>query len=172
MRPNRRTIVLLAVALSAVVAGLVTWLVWPAPAPRVDPPRERQYLDFTACLLADDRGIAGPEAAPVWAGLQDASLATQAKVQYLPVIGAQTTANALTFLATLAQGRCDVIFAVGDVPVAAARQGAGEYPHTRFVVVGQPGTASNVSSLRATTPTEVQAAVKKTVVDAAPQPGG
>src|SRR5262245_15879290 len=120
VRPNRRTVIAVAVALGTAIAGLVTWLVWPTGAPRVAPPRERQYLDYTACLLADDRGIAGAEAAPVWAGLQDASLATHAKVQYLPVLGAQTTDNALTFLATLAQGQCNIIFAVGNGPVAAA----------------------------------------------------
>src|ERR1700761_9200785 len=78
------------VAAVVVVAGLVPWLVWPStPAPRA-----RVYKAFTACLLTDSRGIAGPQAAPVWAGMQKASLATHVKVEYLAVVGPDTVDNA------------------------------------------------------------------------------
>jgi hypothetical protein len=55
-----------------------------APAPAA---RARSYTDFQACLLAGDRGLADPAAAPLWAGMQQASLATHAKVSYLTVAG-------------------------------------------------------------------------------------
>src|SRR5688572_8099415 len=60
------------------VVILLTWALWPATK---ETPRERRYLDYTACLLTGEKGIADPAAAPVWAGMQEASLATHAKVQ-------------------------------------------------------------------------------------------
>jgi hypothetical protein len=85
---------LLVTGSALVVAVAVGWAVWPSqPAPRA-----RQYLEFTACLLTDDHGITGPEAAPVWAGMQEASLATRAKVQFASVVGRQSVENAVPFL--------------------------------------------------------------------------
>jgi hypothetical protein len=55
----------------------------------------------------------GAAAAPVWAGMQDASLATHAKVQYLQVTGEATVGNALPYLATLVQRRYAVVFGAG-----------------------------------------------------------
>jgi basic membrane lipoprotein Med (substrate-binding protein (PBP1-ABC) superfamily) len=134
------------------VAGLavviVAAVVWVLLAARVEePPRARQYLEFTACLLTDDHGIAGTVAAPVWAGMQDASLATRAKVQYVAVAGPQTRENAITFLNSLAVGGCDLIFAAGEVPVAAVGVGAAAFPKGRFYAVGGGSSAGNVTRI-------------------------
>ena len=146
-----------------VVAGILAWALWPEST---EQPRAREYRDFTACLLTDERGLSGPAVAPVWAGMQEGSLATRARVQYVQVIGPQTTANALPFLASLAQGRCDLVFAAGSPPVDAVREGAATFPKTRFYVVGTSGSKPNVSTVDGRSPAEVQAAVKRVLVDA------
>jgi basic membrane lipoprotein Med (substrate-binding protein (PBP1-ABC) superfamily) len=141
---------LLAVGVGAVAAvALLTWVLWPS-APKPEQPRARQYLEFTACLLTDDQGIAGPTGKPVWTAMQDASLATLAKVQYLAVAGRQTESNALPFANTLAQRQCDLVFASGPAPVAAVRAAGRSFPWVRFYVVISDSTANpgNVSSVR------------------------
>ena len=130
-------------AVALVVLGVVLAL-WVTREPE---PRARQYLDFTACLLTDAQGVAGPEAAAAWASMQEASLETRAKVQYLAVAGEQTTANALTFLASLAQSNCSLVFAAGDLPRDAVVAGAGRFPGVKFVIVGSGPTAPNVSTV-------------------------
>ena len=144
------------------VAGLV-WAVWPAEE-RVPQARERQYLDYTACLLTDDKGLTGADAAPVWAGMQEASLSTRAKVQYLSIAGEQTVANASTFVASQAQGGCDLILAAGQLPVAAVEGSAGTFPKNAFLVVG--GTAKGNISTVDGSPAEVQSGVKRIITDA------
>jgi basic membrane lipoprotein Med (substrate-binding protein (PBP1-ABC) superfamily) len=153
----------LAVAVAAlIVAAGVAWLAWPSePAPRA-----REYLQFTACLLTDERGITGPEATPVWAGMQDASLATRAKVQYVSVSGPQTVDNAVPFLASLAQGGCDRVFAVGPVPVGAVARSAAQFPKVRFVVVGGDAPGPNVSKVNAASPAAVRSSVSRAVTTA------
>lgn len=144
------------------------------PGQQEEPPRARQYLEFTACLLTGERGTAEPAAAPVWAGLQEASLSTRAKVQYLAVTGPQTVENAVPFLNSLAQTGCNLIFAAGDVPVAAVEQAAATFPSARFFPVGSavgvpvdPGAArGNVTPVVGTTPAEVSAAVAATLTQA------
>jgi hypothetical protein len=150
-------------AAALLVAVLLVWALRPAPTQQ---PRARQYLSFTACLLTDAREVAGPDAAPVWAGMQEASLATRAKVQYLSVAGPQTVENALPFLSSLAQRRCDLVFAAGAVPVGAVRQGASTFPGTHFVVVGTGVPGPNVSTVDEQSPAGVQAAVKRIILDA------
>jgi hypothetical protein len=98
--------------------------------------------------------------------MQEASLATRAKVQYLSVSGPQTVENALPFLSSLAQGRCNLVFAAGAVPIGAVRQGASTFPGTRFVVVGADVQGPNVSKVDQSSPAETQAAVKRIVLDA------
>ena len=66
-----------------VACAAVTGVLLVAHSSGSAPPRARQYLAFNACLLTGSRGLAGPQAAQAWAGMQDASLATRAKVEYL-----------------------------------------------------------------------------------------
>jgi hypothetical protein len=129
-------------AVVVVVAGLVTWGLWPA---KKEPPRARVYLDYTACLLTDANGLQSAEAAPVWAGMQKASLATHAKVQYLAVTGEQTADNATPFLNSLAQRHCSQIFATGAAPAAAARKAASTFAGVSFYVVGGSGGSGNLT---------------------------
>lgn len=158
----RRRWWLIGASSTVVIAGLV-WLLWPSTEPA---PRARQYLDFTACLLADEHGITGADAAPVWAGMQDASLATHAKVQFLTIEGPQTTANALPFLASLAQSKCDMVFAAGAVPVAAVDGGASRFPKVRFYVVGRAASNQNVTALAGSSAAQTRTAVSKAVTAA------
>jgi hypothetical protein len=128
----------------AVVAGLAGWLLWPSvPAAA---PRTRQYLGFTAGLLTDGQGVAGQPAAEVWAGMQDASLATRAKVQFLPV---PATADARPYLASLVQRQCAVVVAAGVGPIGAVAADAGRYPTVRFVTVGAASAIGNVTAVDA-----------------------
>jgi basic membrane lipoprotein Med (substrate-binding protein (PBP1-ABC) superfamily) len=126
---------------AAAVLGMAVWALWPSSGPA---PRARTYLAFTACLLTDDRGVAGAAGEPVWAGMQDASLATGVKVQYLPAVGATGAGEVSPYLASLVQRHCDLVVAVGAGPVAAVASDARSYPHTRFVAVGKAPSASNV----------------------------
>src|SRR5947207_16029154 len=93
---------------------------WWLSSRNAEPPRARQYLAFTACLLTGADGIAGADAAPVWAGMQDASAQTRAKVEYLSVSEPATKENAEPFLASLVSRQCDVVLVVGSAQVAAA----------------------------------------------------
>ncbi|MFI1987702.1 hypothetical protein [Actinoplanes sp. NPDC020271] len=135
-------------ALAGGVAGLlavagVVWSAWPADEAE---PRPREYADVTACLLTDQKGVAGAAAAPVWASMQAASERTLGQVQYLAVSGEQSVANAQTFVGTLVLGRCAVIVAAPGIADDAVRAVAGQQVQQKFVVVGgaEPTTA-NVS---------------------------
>jgi hypothetical protein len=156
---------LVVAAAAAVVAGLLTWWLWPAK--QAPPPLARVYLEYTACLLTDDKGVTGPEAEPFWAGMQDASLATRIRVQYLSVAGPQTTENAATFLASLAQGGCNLIFAAGATPAAAVAERATTFPDIRFFVASPSGGAPNVSAVEGATGAEHRASVNRIITAAA-----
>jgi hypothetical protein len=163
----RQRVVLLAAAAVVLLGALVVFLVWPDE--REAPPRARPYLEYTACLLTDGQGVAGPAAAAVWAGMQDASLATHAKVQYLPVVGEATVGNALPYLANLVQRRCAVVFAVGPAQVAAVAADAARHPGVRFVVAsgsaGSPPSA-NVTAIDVADPAQVRGRVDRLLRDA------
>jgi basic membrane lipoprotein Med (substrate-binding protein (PBP1-ABC) superfamily) len=131
-----------------------------------DTPRARPYRDVTACLLTDAHGVTGAEAAPVWAGMQEASLATLAKVQFLEVDGPETVDNARTYLGSLVLSRCDLVIAVGAAQVGAVKADAGSYPDVRFVVVGGDATAGNIVRVDAGPAAQVSAAVSRIVADA------
>jgi hypothetical protein len=150
-------------ALSIVVA-ILTWVFWPQPTPPPpEQPRARQYLDYTACLLTDERGITEPAVAPTWAGLQDASLATHAKVQYLEIAGPQTPANAATYLNNLAQTGCDLIVAVGDLPVATLNDGAKRFPNQAFAAITSRAVAGTIVQI---SPDNARDAVKTLLTNA------
>jgi hypothetical protein len=151
-------------AVGVVLGALVVWLVWPEKRP--EPPRARPYLDYTACLLTDAQGVAGAAAAPVWAGMQDASLATHAKVQFLQVTGEATVGNALPYLATLVQRRCAVVFAVGPAQVAAVAADAAKHPAVQFVVAGGSSPASNVAVIDSSDPGQVRGQADRLLRDA------
>ena len=138
--PQRRRLWWAAVAASVLaVAGIGTWLLWP------EEPRQREYLDVTACLLTDESGVAGAAAKPVWAALQEASVASRARVQYLAVAGPQTEANARAHAASLAGGRCGLVIAVGPTQVDAASATAQTFPQVRFLTVDSGTASANVA---------------------------
>ncbi|MFC7279965.1 hypothetical protein ACFQS1_38910 [Paractinoplanes rhizophilus] len=158
-RVSRKTWLISGTA-TAIAAAALVWLLWPDDH---DEPRARQYTAATACLLTPAAGVADHDTAPVWNGMQQASLATHGKVRYLAVNGDQTLANAATYLATLAIGGCDVILAAGSAPAAAVDANAATYPETRFVVVGTAQRHPNVTRVSepdtATTTTTVRTLV-------------
>ncbi|MBQ1051958.1 hypothetical protein KBX50_26305 [Micromonospora sp. C51] len=89
--------------------------------------------------MTDDQGISGVAAAPVWAGMQETSVATLTKVQHLSVVGPQTADNAAAFVAGLTQSQCDLVILVGEAPSAAAVAAAARFPTQRFLAVGNRG---------------------------------
>jgi basic membrane lipoprotein Med (substrate-binding protein (PBP1-ABC) superfamily) len=135
-------------AFAACGAGLGVWAIGGGSAPA---PRARVYTSVQACLLTDASGISAAPAAQVWAGMEDASLRTHAKVSYLAVTSPATSANALTFLGSLLVRRCDVVVATGLPEQAAVRAEAPKYPGVRFVLAGAgtrdqgPTAAGNVT---------------------------
>jgi hypothetical protein len=132
-----------AVAAAALILGAVAaWAFWPEPAPR-----QREYLDATACLLTDEKGVTGEETAPIWSAMQDASVSSLVRVQYLPVNGPQTADNARAYVASLAGGRCGVVLAVGAAQIDAVNASAQTFPAARFVTVGGGKPSANVAVL-------------------------
>ena len=118
------------------VAGVLAWALWPRPATVA---HARQYLNVSACLLTNPGGIApGTPAAPVWAAMQSASLATHVMVSYLPATG---PADVRPMLNTLIERHCGVIVTTGaaaaDV-IAAGRANPGQH----FLLVASPGAAA------------------------------
>ena len=127
----------LAAGACVVAAGAVAWALWPSnPATA---PHARHYLNVTACLLTDSRGIApGTPGAPAWAAMQNASLATHVMVSYLPGSG---PGNATVMINTLVQRHCGVIITTGTAAsqvLAAARAN----PHQRFLLVAKHPAAA------------------------------
>jgi DNA-binding LacI/PurR family transcriptional regulator len=150
------------------VVGVTVWALWPEP----EKPLAREYGQSTFCLLTGARGINEPDAVPVWAGMQEASLASLAKVQFLEVDGEQTAENALTYVASLVRSRCDAVFGAGEVPVAALREAAARFPGTRFVVIGAGASSDNVSVVDQSGADAVRAAVRDIVLDLVKQQKG
>ena len=137
------------VAVAGLVVGLTLAFTGGTAGPGAAPgaARARSYTDFQACLLTGERGLADPAAAPLWAGMQRASLATHAKVSYLAVTGPQTRDNALPFLGSLLARHCGVVLAAGQAQRDAVADWARQYPSVKFAVVGGISTASNMTVL-------------------------
>jgi basic membrane lipoprotein Med (substrate-binding protein (PBP1-ABC) superfamily) len=151
-----------AVAAAAVFAAAAI-AVWAAIATSGPKPRTRQYLTFKACLLTDAQGVAGKQAAPVWAGMEKASLKTRAKVQNLPAFGPPTTANALPYLRTLIGQQCNMIIAVGAGPVAAVVAEASAHQKTQFLIAGNASTAHNITVINPDS-TDVSTAISDALI--------
>jgi basic membrane lipoprotein Med (substrate-binding protein (PBP1-ABC) superfamily) len=128
-----------------VLVGVLAAVFWPRGR-ALPPPRARVYTDASACLLTDSAGVGGAQAAPVWAGMQSASVRTRTKVSYLEVYGEDSVANAVPFVNTLVQRKCDLVIGVGASEVAAVLQQAATYPGVRFAVVGK-GSGQNVTAI-------------------------
>lgn len=166
-----------AAAVVAVLAGGITWLVWPAGKQTYDPPeRSRQYIAFTACLLTGPAGLGDPQARAVWSGLEAASSVTNAQVSYLSVpVGQPDTVGVATPLAnSLVQQRCGVIVAVGASEVGAVQVIAAQHTGMRFVLVGGGNAASNVAVVPQAGVSSLSSRVQRMVqatVDGAFRPG-
>ena len=158
--------------LCTVVAGVGIGLaVSGAPLPwssssgdRVLPPaRARVYENVDACLLTGAQGLADPAAAQAWAGMEDASQATTARVSYLAVTGPETEAQAEPFAGTLLVRGCKVVVASGAAERAAALAEASRFGSVRFVVTGAAaGGQPNVTALTFT-PSGLRSAVASAV---------
>lgn len=138
-----------AVAAVTVLLGLVLAVVWWPRGQDLPPARARVYTDASACLLTDSTGITTSPASAVWAGMQSASVRTRTKVSYLAVYGEDSVANAVTYVNTLIQRKCQLVIAVGASEIAAVRQRAAFYPGTRFAVPGAQ-KAANVEPMAST----------------------
>ncbi|MCC3770468.1 BMP family ABC transporter substrate-binding protein [Streptomyces sp. UNOC14_S4] len=161
---RRRSWVAAGAGAVVLTGGLIAAIVLSGGGDGGQEPRARQYTDHSACLLTDGRGVTGDEAAPVWAGMEDASLATHAKVTSLPVFGPDTVANAVPYVNTLVQRRCDIVLAVGRTPGAATEEVAARTPAARFVVVGDGRKSGNVTVIQQSRDT--RSAVARAVKDA------
>jgi len=147
-----------------VLVAIAVFLLWPASEKE---PRAREYRDVSACLLTDEQGIASPQVAPVWAGMQDASLKTLGQVRYLAISGAQDVPNGRSFIGTLVLGKCAVIVAAGQLPVQTVTAVAREYPSQRFMIVGGETSASdNVSVISDSDPDALRVAVTREITPA------
>lgn len=149
-----------------VVAGLLTWLFWPAGEQVPGAERVRQYTNVRACMLTGSDGVADSVAAAAWAGMQGASGPSRAMVSYLPVAGPGSESTAVPYLASLVQRQCSVIVAVGKAQVAAATSQAGRYRRIHFIVVaaGPAGpSTSGVVRIAATPTAQVHSAVQAAV---------
>lgn len=155
----RRPAVLLALAAVVVASGLLIWLFWPDP--ERPPARERSYEAFTACLLTDDKGLAGESAAAAWEGMQQVSLARAIKVQYLAVDGPQTAANAAAYFNTLGLQGCRVVVVVGAAPTEALAAGRARFPQIRYVAVGAAAGAPEVAVVPADPNDQISAGVRR-----------
>jgi basic membrane lipoprotein Med (substrate-binding protein (PBP1-ABC) superfamily) len=149
VRDSRHGFWLAAGSAALVLAGLVAGLAFAFTGGDSAPVRAsgRTYTDFQACLLAGERGLADPAAAALWAGMQQASLATHAKASYLAVQGPQTRDNALPFLAALLVRHCGLVLAAGQPEREAVAAQARKYPSVKFAVIGGISTAPNITVL-------------------------
>jgi len=170
MDPRRRKPWLVGGAVATVLAAAgLGWALWPDSAPEA---RARVYTEANACLLTPAGGVADKQAAPVWAGMQQASLATHGKIQYLEVDGPQTGENAKTYLATLVSGKCDLLLTAGAAPNAGLIAAAGSYPGSRFLLVGKGAPQVNVTVVDDSDPAQVTERVRAAVADALREAAG
>lgn len=143
--PGRPALLAVAgVAVAGITAGVLVLVSGGGSAP---PARARIYANVDACLLTGAAGVSDPAVAPVWAGMEDASLSTHARVSYLTVTGPATEANALPFLGSLLVRGCKVIVAVGAPERSAVLTDARRFSATKFVIFGAASAPSNVTAV-------------------------
>jgi len=131
---------LAAVAAVVVAVGVAAWALWPRP---VAVAQARQYLNVSACLLTGPAGItAGTPAAPLWAAMQSASLASHVMVTYLADTG---PADVRPMLNTLIQRQCGVIIATGTATAGVIAAGKAS-PHQRFLLVTDSGAPAEAGT--------------------------
>jgi hypothetical protein len=149
--PGRWVLLGLAAVLAGVGTGLAVSggpLPWSPGGRALPPARARVYESVDACLLTGAQGLADPDASQVWAGMQDASKATSARVSYLAVTGPATQAQAAPFAGTLLVRGCKVVVASGAAERAAVLADAARFSSVRFVVEGAAaGSPANVTAL-------------------------
>ena len=122
----------------AAVAGVGIGLAirdWPGGR-SLPPVRARVYVNVDVCLLSGPQGVSASPDSAVWAGMEDASLATRVRVSYLTVTGPGTAANAGPFLGSLLVRGCRVIVAADAPERAAALADARQFPRVQFIVTG------------------------------------
>ena len=145
------------------VGVIVAVLVWPSSkaAPYRPPTRARVYNAFTVCLLTGPQGIAGSDAAPVWAGVRQAANSMNDQAQYLSAVASPETVGSVTpFANTLIQQQCGVVIAVGPVEVTTVESIAPDNLKTRFVVVGSGSASANVRQVADASTSAVASAVQ------------
>ncbi len=140
--------VLAGVGIGLAVSGGPLPLPWSSGARALPPARARVYESVDACLLTGPQGLADPDASQVWAGMEDASKATSARVSYLAVTGPATQAQAVPFAGTLLVRGCKVVVASGAAERAAVLAEAARFTSVRFVVEGAAaGSPPHVTAL-------------------------
>jgi basic membrane lipoprotein Med (substrate-binding protein (PBP1-ABC) superfamily) len=158
--PAKRWWVLVAIVLFiGIGSGVAAWMTKRTP-------RTRQYTSFSVCMLTDDHGLAGTQAAAAWAGMQRMSQDTHAMVSYLAVPGPQTVANSLPYMESLVRRRCRVIVAVGKGPLAAVPAAAEQAPRVRFLAVGGHLSTPNVNAVGDETLPAIRRAVASLATEA------
>lgn len=144
----------LAAGVIVIAAAVVTWGVWPSPS-SAPAPQARRYLDASACLLTGPSGIAaGTPAAPVWAAMRSASLATHVMVSYLSDTG---PTDVEPMLNTLIQRQCGVIVATSDASTDVIAAGKAN-PHQQFLLVASPGAVAVTGAANTTVVSQADAA--------------
>jgi basic membrane lipoprotein Med (substrate-binding protein (PBP1-ABC) superfamily) len=138
-------------------------LPWSSGGRALPPARTQVYEDVDACLLTGAGGLNDPQAAQTWAGMEDASTATTARVSYLAATGPATEAQAVPFVNTLLVQGCKVVVASGAPERAAVLADARLYASVQFVIAGPAADRpSNVTAL-VFTPAGLQAGVASAV---------
>lgn len=120
-----------AATIAVVTVFVIAWVLWPRPGTAA-PPRARQYLDASACLLTESSGVTpGTPGAQAWHAMESASLASHVMVSYLPDSGA---ANVPVMLNTLVERRCGLIVVTGASRVQVT-SAAKAHPAQSFILV-------------------------------------
>jgi len=84
--------------------------------------------------------------------MQQSSVQTAAKSQFLAIPATAATGEAAVYLNTLVARGCDVIVAAGPVPVRAAAVVAVSTPTKHFVLVGDTAPAANTVVVTSSNP--------------------